>query len=236
MKTVRIIAQWIFIFSLPVLLLSASIRIAANSAGLYHYGFSKYNISEETGLSTEELNKVITGLISYFNSNEEYISLTVAKDGKTFTLFKERETAHLKDVKALFKLDNRLLTGTFVYAFLYVFLSFILRQEKRRVIHGMIWGSGLTLALLAAIGLIVLVDFNWFFYQFHLISFANDLWLLDPMTDYLIMLFPQGFWLDATLFVAFLTVAMALILGGSGWWRLRKEKKAEEAEAGSLKG
>ncbi len=230
MKTVRIIAQWIFILSLPVLLLAVSIRIAANSAELYRYGFNKYDISEETGLSTEELNKVITGLISYFNSGEEYISLTVIKDGKTFTLFNERETGHLKDVKALFKLDYRLLTGTFIYAFLYVFLSFMLRQDNRRVMQGLIWGSGLTLALLAAIGLIVLVDFNWFFYQFHLISFANDLWLLDPMTDYLIMLFPQGFWLDATLFVAFLTVAMALVLGGSGWWRLRKEK-AKEAEA-----
>jgi integral membrane protein (TIGR01906 family) len=229
MKTVRIIAHWIFILTLPVLLLATSIRIAANSAELYRYGFNKYDISEETGLSTEELNKVITGLISYFNSGEEYIRLTVTKDGKTFTLFNERETGHLKDVKALFKLDYRLLTGTFIYAFIYVFLCFIFRKEKQMVIQGLIWGSGLTLALLAAIGLMVLVDFNWFFYQFHLISFANDLWLLDPTTDYLIMLFPQGFWLDATLFVAFLTVAMALILGGSGWWRLRKEKKAEKA-------
>jgi len=233
MKTVRIITQWIFILSLPILLFAASIRIAANSTELYRYGFNRYNINEETGLSTAELNKVITGLISYFNSGEEYISLTVTKDDKTFTLFNERETAHLKDVKALFKLDYRLLTGTFIYAFLYVFLSFILRQDKRQLMRGLIWGSGLTLALLAGIGLMVIVDFDWFFYQFHLISFANDLWLLDPMTDYLIMLFPQGFWLDVTLFVAFLTVAMALILGGSGWWRLRKEKKAEEAEAAS---
>jgi integral membrane protein (TIGR01906 family) len=229
MKYIRTAAYWLFILIMPVLLLTTSVRIAANSSELYRYGFNKYGISQVTGLSSEELNKVIGGLITYFNSDEEYINLTVVKDGKSFTLFNEREVGHLKDVKGLFRLVYQLLIGTFIYAFIYAGLSYILWQDKRHVTRGLIGGSSLTLALLAALGLMIWVDFDWFFYQFHLISFANDLWQLDPATDYLIMLFPQGFWLDATLFVAFFTAALALILGGTGWWRLRKEKQAEEA-------
>jgi integral membrane protein (TIGR01906 family) len=74
-------------------------------------------------------------------------------------------------------------------------------------------------------GLMISVNFEWFFYQFHLISFANDLWQLDPTTDYLIMLFPQGFWYDATFFCTVATAGMAVIAGVAGWWRLRKEKR-----------
>ena len=81
---------------------------------------------------------------------------------------------------------------------------------------------GLTLVLMAVLGIVIMADFDSFFYRFHLISFANDLWMLNPATDYLIMLFPQGFWFDAGLFCALTTALGALILGGIGWWRLRK--------------
>ncbi len=67
-----------------------------------------------------------------------------------------------------------------------------------------------------ALGLGALFAFDQLFLQFHLLSFANDFWLLDPTRDYLIMLFPQGFWYDATLFGALATAGMAIIFGGVG--------------------
>ncbi|MDD2471668.1 MAG: DUF1461 domain-containing protein, partial [Dehalococcoidales bacterium] len=48
-----------------------------------------------------------------------------------------------------------------------------------------------------------------------LISFSNDLWLLDPAKDYLIMMFPQGFWADAALLVAALTAGGAFLTGSA---------------------
>ncbi len=224
MKIVRTAAHWLFILCLPFLLITTSVRIAANSAELYRYGFNKYDISQVTGLAPAELDKVITGLMTYFNSDEEYINLTVVKDGKPFTLFNAREVGHLKDVKGLFRLVFRVLLGTLIYAFVYAGLNYMLWHDRRRVAWGLVGGSALTLALLVVLGLMIRVNFDWFFYQFHLISFANDLWQLDPAMDYLIMLFPQGFWFDATLFCALGAAAMALIVGGAGWWRLRKER------------
>ena len=129
---------------LPVLLITTSVRIAANSSELYRYGFNKYDISQVTGLAPAELDKVITGLISYFNSNEEYINLTVIKDGKPFTLFNEREVSHLKDVKGLFRLVCWLLLGTLIYAVIYAALNYTVWKDRRRVAWGLIGGSGLT--------------------------------------------------------------------------------------------
>jgi integral membrane protein (TIGR01906 family) len=230
MKIIRTVAYWLFILCMPFLLITTSVRLAANSSELYRYGFNKYNISQVTGLSTAELDKAIYGLMTYFNSNEKDINLTVEKDGKPFTLFNAREVGHLRDVKGLFRLDYHILLGTLIYAVLYAGVNIMVWQDRRRVAWGLIGGSVLTLGLVAVLGLMIWMNFDWFFYQFHLISFANDLWLLDPTTDYLIMLFPQGFWLDAALFVTLGTAALALLLGGSGWWRLRKENKAKSGK------
>ena len=51
-----------------------------------------------------------------------------------------------------------------------------------------------------------MIDFTWVFTQFHLLSFANDLWQLDPFRHYLLLLFPERFFLEATLFIALLTI------------------------------
>ena len=65
-----------------------------------------------------------------------------------------------------------------------------------------------------ALGLGALFNFDQLFLQFHLLSFTNEFWQLDPAKDYLIMLFPGGFWYDAALFCALATVGLAIILGG----------------------
>jgi len=80
-RILRLTAQWLFILCLPVLLLTASIGVAVNSIWLYEYGFEKYSVGQTTGLAEVELGKAARGLIDYFNSDEEYIGLSVVKDG-----------------------------------------------------------------------------------------------------------------------------------------------------------
>ena len=45
-------------------------------------------------------------------------------------------------------------------------------------------------------GALFLSDFNKYFTLFHEIFFTNDLWLLDPRTDLLIRMLPEGFFFD----------------------------------------
>ena len=209
-------AKWLFILCLPVLLLTASLGWATNSLWLYEYGFEKYNVSQVTGLAEVELEKAAAGLIGYFNSDEDYISLTVMKDGEPFELFNQREVIHLKDVKGLIWLDYWVLLGTLVYTLAYAGVSLFWRKRRywRRLAWGVVGGGGITLALMLALGLGTLLGFDQLFWQFHLISFTNELWQLDPTRDYLIMLFPQGFWYDATIFCGLATAGLAIILGG----------------------
>ena len=216
MKIFSIAARTIFIVCLPLLLLTAAIGGAVNSLWLYEYGFHKYDVGDTTGLSEPELEKAARGLISYFNSGEEYIDVTVEKDGRPFVLFNEREVVHLRDVKGLIRLDYTVLLWTFVYSLVYTLTLLIWRKRRywRRLAWGVVGGSGITLLLMLVLGLGTLFNFDRLFLQFHLFSFANDFWQLDPTSDYLVMLFPQGFWYDTTLFCALGTLGAAIISGG----------------------
>jgi len=220
-------ARWLFILCLPVLLLTASIGVAVNSLWLYKYGFEKYSVGQTTGLAEVELEKAAKGLIGYFNSGEENINLSVVKDGQPFELFNQREVIHLKDVKGLIWLNYGVLLGTLIYALCYAGVSLCWRKRRywRRLAWGVIGGGGITLALMLALGVGTLLGFDQLFLQFHLISFTNPFWLLDPTTDYLIMLFPQGFWFDVTLFCLLTTVFGVVVLGGVAGAYLKRTKE-----------
>jgi hypothetical protein len=107
MKIILRICKWIFVLCLPILLLSSSIAWGFNSRWLYNSGFEKYKVSETTGFSQAELDKISEGFLDYFNSGEEYINISLIRDGKPFDIFTREEQIHFKDVKDLVWLDYR---------------------------------------------------------------------------------------------------------------------------------
>lgn len=217
MKHLPAVAKWLFVLCLPLLLISAGLAGAFNSLWLYKFGFDKYDISQKTGIAEVELEKAARGLISYFNSDDEDISVSIIKDGQPFTLFNEREVAHLRDVKELVRLDYRVLLASLLYALVFTGLSLFRWRNWRQLARGAMWGGSLTLALMAVLRVVTLFNFDQFFRQFHLLSFTNDLWLLDPSKDYLLMLFPGGFWYDATQFIALGVGTAAVLVTGLAW-------------------
>jgi integral membrane protein (TIGR01906 family) len=227
MKALASAAKWLFILCLPLLLFTASIGWAVNSLWLYRYGAEKYNVSQTTGLTDAQLEDIYTELIFYFNSDAEHVSITAVKDGEPFELFNQREIIHLKDVKGLIRLDYGILLGTLIYVLAYsgLCLFWHRRGYLRQLGWGLVGGGSLTLALMLALGLGTLLGFDQLFWQFHVISFANEFWLLDPATDYLKMLFPQGFFYDTVLFCTLGTAGLAIVLGGVGGYLLLTNRK-----------
>jgi integral membrane protein (TIGR01906 family) len=209
---------------LPVLLLTASLAWAVNSLWLYQYGSQKYGVSQTLAnsgleLTDSELVKVYAGLISYFNSGEEYISLNVIKDGEPFNLFTPEETIHFSDVKGLIRLDYSVLLGTLVYALAYAGVSLFWRKRRywRQLALGAVVGSGITLAVMLTLALGVVFDFGPMFYQFHLLFFPNIYWSAE---GFMLQLFPEDFFRDAAIFCALATTIGAVVLGGVGRWYL----------------
>ena len=253
MKILVIAAKWLFILCLPIVLLTASISWAVNSLWLYTYGYEKYDVSQRTGLAELELERIARGLIGYFNSAEEYVTLTVVenggpfglfaereyitltamKDGEPFELFTEREIIHLWEVKILFQLVYYFLGGTLAFVIIYSLVMLLRRRGSSwRILAGeVLKGSILTLGLVGALALGAVVAFGplfWWFHEIAFIFFKGRYWILDPARDYLIMLFPQGFWYDAAIFCALATAGLAIILSGvAGAYLLFSRNKAK---------
>lgn len=193
---------------------------------MYHRGFEKYRISSATGSAEADLRRVGADLRRYFNSAEEPLAVRTRIYGEERELFNRREILHMQDVK-------RLIWGVYAIGavsalYLAGMIALGLARHRRafplRLARLSLRGSALTLGLVLAVGLVALVGFDTLFWWFHVVSFANDFWRLDPATDYLVMIFPQGFWFDATMRVATLTIigAAALAAASGGYLLYRR--------------
>ena len=229
----RILAA-LAVVSVPLFLIAASVAWAVNDPGLYRRGFEKYNISVYSGITDEDLNNVGAELRRYFNSSEEPLRVVVPVYGMERKLYNEREVHHMRDVKGLVR--GVYWVATITLGFLLVVKGggyYIWRWGfAPRMARLGLYGGLLTLAGVLAVGLFALVGFDSLFLLFHQVSFANDLWQLDPRTDYLLIMFPLGFWFDATLRVALTTIAGALLLvavsGGYLWYFNRRTEPGPE--------
>ena len=210
----RRVLELLFILAVPLLLITGSVTWAVNDAGLYHRGFEKYQISRYTGITNHDLRQAGADIRHYFNSGEEPLALRAKVQGVEREVFNQREVDHMRDVKGLIRGVYWLTALSAAYLLGYV--AFGLWRYRypfiQRLARLSLWGGGVTVGLVVAVGLFSLVGFDSLFLLFHQISFSNDLWQLDPRTDYLIIMFPLGFWFDATMRVALSAVGFALIL------------------------
>lgn len=219
MRHARAFARCLFVFCFPLMLLTTAVRLEASSVPIYEYGFDKYSISEVTRIDRAQLSAVARRLVDYFNSRTETPQITIVnQNGDEFELFHDYELIHLEDVKGLLQLDCGVQVASLACIIAYVLLFlFWQRGRWQDLARGVRQGCALTLALIAGLGIASLLSFERLFIQFHLISFSNRYWLLDPGKDYLIMLFPEGFWQDVALFCGGAVAAAALLLGGVAW-------------------
>ncbi|MCH8224834.1 MAG: DUF1461 domain-containing protein [Chloroflexi bacterium] len=201
----------LFVLSVPLFLISNSVIWALNSPGVYNGGFEKYGVSRTTGIEQENLRQVGADLRRFFNTRGT-LSVQAEVRGVERDIFNPREILHMRDVKRLVWLVYGVATLSGVFLLLFTGIGVMARPRfPREVTKLCIWGGGLTIGLVAAIGLFALVGFDALFLKFHQLSFSNDLWQLNER-DYLLLLFPQDFWLDATIWVATRAVAGAALL------------------------
>ena len=231
MTVAKDLANVLFIVAVPALLLAFSVAWAVNDAALYAQGFAKYGISQRTGISEADLVRVGADLRRYFNSGEEPLAIRAPVYGAERELFNQREVDHMRDVKGLVRGVYWVALAAGVYLGLSILAGLLWARQRSvyQLPRLLLAGSLVTVVLVAAVGLFALVGFDALFLVFHRISFANDLWQLDPRTDYLLIMFPTGFWFDATIRVASTAVAGAVALAALGAFLLYRQGRLNRA-------
>jgi integral membrane protein (TIGR01906 family) len=222
-----LIARWLstalFYVALPTFLVLTNVRFAAVEPRVYEYGFTAYDAVEVTGLPRPELDRAAQDIARYFTDDRTALATRVEVDGNEESLFNPREVAHMVDVKALFQRVFRIHEAAFVYLFAYVAGVFLWSRERsmRRFAQQSVIAGIITAGVLTAAALAMLVGFDRLFLQFHLLSFSNDFWQLNPATDRLVQMFPQGFWFDVSLAIGVLSVMQGGLIALAGFGYLR---------------
>ena len=232
--TLRLTAVVLFVVVVPLFLISTNVRLIVNWPWLYSNGFDKYDIPSRTGIERSELISAGEQIRDYFNNDDELIDIRVFVGGILRSLFNTREILHMKDVKGLVQgvYTVQLFTGLYVAGFLVGGLALDWRAFAGRLSRYLEYGGFLTIGLVVLVGVASLAGFEDVFYAFHVVSFANDLWQLDPSRDYLIAMFPEGFFFDATMWIAGLTIAQAVVLTTpAALLRLRAAIRARRAQS-----
>ena len=206
-------------------LVAGSVAWAVNDPGLYRNGFQRYYVADRSGITDADLIAIGAELRRYFNTGSEPLAVRAPVFGIPQDVFNRREIAHMRDVKRLVRGVYWVAVGSALWILATLAIGFAVRPSGclAAAARLAVWGGAITLAAVLGVGLAAVVSFEQLFLLFHRLSFANDLWMLNPRTDYLLILFPAGFWFDATMRVALTSVLGGIILLSSGgallWYR-----------------
>ena len=213
MSIFKALAFTAFVIAIPLFLIIMNLRVVVNTPLLYSYGFDQYEIERVTGIERDELLSVGKQIRDYFNNEERWLNVQARiHGGEPEPLYNTTEILHMWDVKVLIRTlyNVQLIVGLYMVLFIPAGLALAPRAFPRILMRVIAWGAGLTLAIVFVTGLLSLTGFSQTFYAFHVIAFTNDLWKLDPARDLLIAMFPEGFFFDATMVLAALTVIQGL--------------------------
>jgi integral membrane protein (TIGR01906 family) len=212
---VRGLVSLAFVLLLPLLVISTSLRGLITDRDFMLRGFRDNQVATTTGLDDTQLTRIADAFVAYLQGPPGQIQMQVTAFGQSRALFNDREVTHMEDVQALIQWFLRMQLVAAAVVVVRVAVGVVFDRSPVPIGREMLWSTGLMVALVVAVGLLSLMDFEALWTRFHQVAFRNDLWQLDPTRDYLIMLFPEPFWFTATIrmatSVAVQTLALAVV-------------------------
>ena len=210
---------------LAVSTIAASVGLTVFQKGFYTDIYEKIDLAKRENITKADLENSIFMMIDYVQGTRDDLNGTVAWKGKQQETFNEKEKAHMVDVKRLWQNTNLVMWICLGAAALLGVYFFVTARE-----HWLSWlargivQAWLALAVvLAVLGIWMYVDFTGLWIQFHHVFFTNDLWSLDPATDFMIIICPEELFSSLILRICTVFGGISIVLVGfSVYWLNRK--------------
>lgn len=179
--------------------------------GYFEKEYRKYHVLKEVSMEMDELLFVTDEMMAYLKGERDDLVVNTIVDGKEREFFNEKEKRHMEDVQGLFLGAMGLRRGAAVLVVL-LGAALLLKKQAFLLLRMLQWGIGLFIGGMAGLVALASTDFTEYFTYFHLIFFDNMDWYLNPDTDLLINIVPEGFFRDTAYTVAGLFLAVSFIL------------------------
>lgn len=186
-----------------LLIFCGAVVIVLNLRQIYYFDIKFLNLKEEVGLDDWIIRRNYDTLIDY-----NLITKQVAELRFPSFPMSESGKIHFEEVKRIFVVIQYLCGASLV-----LFLLGFIRKLYRRDFGCLKLMSMLSFVIPLALGAAVALDWQQFFVRFHELFFSNDYWLFDPVTDPVIRILPDEFFLHCAAAVL-LFIVMGSILSG----------------------
>lgn len=197
-----------------VFLLITAFEIAAYSDyGWYEKAYEKYEVLDDLEMDMPHVMEVTKEMMAYLRGNRDDLVVQTVVDGEQREFFNDREKAHMVDVQELFLGGLWLRRGILLLIVLTIIILLKTKADWKKLLpQSFLIATASFITITAGAGALFLSDFNRYFTLFHEIFFDNDLWLLDPNTDLLIRMLPEGFFLDMVVRIGIIFLVLMSIL------------------------
>lgn len=213
MKNLQRIFGMIASIAVIIILLISAFEIGAYSDyDWYEKEYAKYDVLEDLEMEMEDTMQVTKEMMAYLRGNRDDLVVHTVVDGEEREFFNDREKAHMVDVQNLF-IGGLWIRRIALLVFVLAVVAMIKTKADWKMLlpKSFLIGLGAFIGITAGAGLLFMSDFNKYFTMFHEIFFDNDLWLLDPRTDLLIRMLPEGFFMDMVVRIGVIFLILLLL-------------------------
>lgn len=214
----------LFIVALVVVVLTVSIGIPIYCRFLYYIQIKTLGMEEATGWSYDTIKAAYDDVLNY-------LTLPGFEFGTGELKWSQSGMSHFADCKVLFKLNLYCLVGGAVVAFV---LDLLDRLKVIALVRPLgyrpsFFAGIAALALPVVIFLLVLaVGFDAAFTAFHSLFFpGKDNWIFNPVTDEIILVMPEQFFMNCAIIIGVSLVAISVALIIFGVVSRRRERAAQ---------
>ena len=216
MKVVHYILGFVFAFAFLVIVIISSFELAVYSDfAWYEKEYRKYDVLTELEMDMPEVTKVTKEMLSYLRGDRGDLVVNTVVNGLRREFFNDREKAHMADVKNLFIGGLTIRRNAVIVCALAIGLLVLTKGNLMKVVpRSFFVCTGIFFVATISFGLLLVGNFDKYFTLFHELFFDNDLWLLDPYTDLLIRMLPEGLFYDMVARIGVIFVMTLVILLG----------------------
>lgn len=186
-------ACWLGGMCAIVFLVVWSISSSAFDMDFYHSFYAASSLPGQLEVSLTDMDYAMSLMLEYLQGRADNLDGTITIANESREVYNAREKAHMADVKALWqnaRLAGR--TGFLMAAAIWAVILLLYKKQGLLYIAAGFRDAGLCfLIFLAFMGLWAATNFTDFWIHFHELFFTNDLWLLNPATDFMINICPE---------------------------------------------
>ena len=186
--------------SLMIFIISFAIVFTVFFNPLYYSDIYRLKIDMTSGLSIETIKENYDILIHY--QSIFYQGPLVFKD----FIMSNGGKIHFEEVKIIFEIIQVLMFVSMIFSIVLIY-----QQYKQKEFRFLKLTAIITIVIPLIIGSLAAIDFNRAFIIFHKIVFRNDYWLFNAVTDPIITILPETFFMHCFMMIIIIVFLLVLI-------------------------